>query len=204
MGKQLKKGKIVRRLGINVFGALKYTKILSRRSYAPGMHGPKGKRRPTEYGKQLLMKQQIKFMYGLRERQMVLAYRKALNMAGDTGDNLLKLLESRLDNVIFRLKLAETRAQARQLVSHSHILVNGRRVDIPSFKVLAGHLITIRPKSLKSHYFVEALKKIKVKEIPLWLTWNQAKNEGKMVAEPDVNDVKKEVDTSLIIEFYSK
>jgi len=204
MGKQLKRGKIVRRLGINVFGALKYTKILARRSYAPGMHGPKGKRRPTEYGKQLLMKQQIKFMYGLRERQMVLVYRKALNMFGDTGDNLLKLLESRLDNVIFRLKLAETRAQARQLVTHGHILVNGRRVDIPSFKVTAGHVITIRPKSLKSHYFAEALKKIKAKEIPPWLAWDTAKNEAKVVSEPDVSDVKKEVDTSLVIEFYSK
>lgn len=204
MGKQLKRGKIARRLGINVFGSPKYTKILSRRSYPPGVHGPKGKHRLTEYGKQLLTKQQIKYMYGLRERQMVSTYRKALKMKGDTGDNLLKLLESRLDNVIYRLKLAETRAQARQLVTHGHFLVNGRRVDIPSFKVSVGQVITVRPKSLPSNYFKEALKKIKVKEILSWLSWDPKKNKGKMLSEPEVQDIKKEVDTSLVIEFYSR
>ncbi len=200
----MKKGKIVRRFGENIFDSEKYNKVLTRRSYPPGQHGPKGSGRRSEYGEQLMMKQKLRLMYGLRERQFRHAFERALQMSGNTGENLLRLLEARLDNVVHRLRIASTKSQARQLVSHGHFLLNGRRVDVPSILVKSGDTITIRPKSGTSKYFQEGLKKIEIKQIPAWLSWDPAKQEAKVVSAPEIENVQKSVDASLVVEFYSR
>ncbi|NNM68215.1 MAG: 30S ribosomal protein S4, partial [Spirochaetales bacterium] len=140
--KNVPKGKLVRHLGVNIFEQPKYDKLLKKKPHAPGMHGPKKRRtKQTEYGKQLTEKQKLKFSYGVSERQVRNIFEKAKTMPGVTGDSMMSLLEIRLDNVIFRLGLASSRAMARQMVNHGHFQVNGRIVNIPSYSVRGGDVV---------------------------------------------------------------
>ena len=146
---QTTKGKIVRKFGENIFGNPKYDRLLNRKPYAPGQHGQGRRSKLSNYGTQLREKQKIKFMYGLLENQFRLNFVKADKMKGETGTNMLQLLESRLDNVAFRLGFAPSRPAARQLVSHKHFLVNNKVVNIPSYIVKEGDVIEVRDKSKK-------------------------------------------------------
>ena len=143
------KGKLVRKFGENIFGNPKYDRLLNRKPYSPGQHGQTRRAKLSNYGIQLREKQKIKFMYGLLEKQFRLTFLKADKMKGETGTNMLQLLESRLDNVVHRLGFAISRPAARQLVSHKHILLNNKCVNIPSLIVKPGDVISIRNKSKK-------------------------------------------------------
>ena len=155
------KAKIARKFGENIFGNPKISKILERKNYLPGQHGQSRRRRASNYGLQLREKQKIKHMYGLMERQFSKFFRHADKMSGETGLNLLELLERRLDNVVFRLGLAPTRAAARQLVTHKHFTVNGKSVNIPSFLVKENDLVIVREKSRKLAVIHDSVKQVR-------------------------------------------
>ncbi len=175
---------------------------LTRRRYFPGVHGPKGGwNRQSSYGTQLREKQKAKRIYGILERQFRNYYAKALRQPGDTGDNMLAMLERRLDNVVYRLGLGKTRPAARQLVGHGHIQVNGKKVSIPSAQVAVGDAIVLKEKTAVKPIFADKLK-ASDKANAGWLMRTGSK--GKVVAEPDLTDAKQSVDTRLIIEFYSR
>lgn len=166
---------------------------------------PGGTRRKkvSEYGAQLKEKQKVKFVYGVLEKQFHKYYLKASNMKGITGDNMLQLLELRLDNVVYRLGLGKTRRAARQIVVHGHIRVNGQKVDIPSYSVKVGDVITLRQKSTESELF-KPLREGTSVVIPKWLTFDAPNLTGKVVALPTREDVSLEAEMSMIVEFYSR
>jgi len=175
----------------------------NKRKYPPGIHGRTGFRSQSEFGKQLHEKQKARFMYGISEKQFRKYYKKATKQQGITGDELLKLLERRLDNVIFRSGLAQTRRQARQIVTHGHIELNGRRVDIPSIEVKVGDEFVVRSKSQKSPLFTD-VKATKKASNPKWIEVNYGKLSGKVTSLPDKDDTERIIDSQLIVEFYSK
>lgn len=166
---------------------------------------PGGTRRKkvSEYGAQLKEKQKVKFVYGVLEKQFHKYYLKATNMKGITGDNMLQLLELRLDNVVYRLGLGKTRRMARQVVTHGHILVNGRKVDIPSYTVKAGDVITIRQQSAQLEMF-KVLREGTSVVTPKWLTFDAPTLTGKVEALPQRDDIDFELQENLIVEFYSR
>lgn len=177
-----------------------------RRAYPPGAHGKKrGKRRgASEYGELLREKQKIRFLYGLDDREVERYSKKAARITGVFSSNFLRLLENRLDNVIFRLGLAESRRIARQLTSHGHVLVNGKRVSIPSYQVRAGDVIALREQILSSTLFYEFDARIKGYEAPRWLELDKAKKSGKVLRLPDAEDAATTIDIIKIKEFYSR
>lgn len=195
------KAKKARRLG-QAFTP-KDVKILQKRNYAPGQHG-QGRSRLSEYGTQLREKQKAKINYGVLERQFERYFNKALKQAGVTGDNLLKLLELRLDNVVFRLGFAETRAQARQLVSHGFIEVNGKKVDIPSYSVKVGDNIAIRQVKQKSGYVEKLKDKLKNFRSQEWVNVDNQKLSGKVLTQPTPDMIANTINTQLIVEHYSR
>lgn len=195
------KAKLCRRLGANLFGAEKYTKILRRRQSKPGMHGSKFAKK-SEYGRQLEEKQKARFVFGLSERQMSNYFKKAASQSGDTGRNLLRLFECRLDNVIYISQFAITRMQARQMVSHGHFKLNGRRIDIPSVLVRPGDKIELMPKHANSPLY-SGLDKLKDYS-PKWLKVDLKKLNLEVLALPDRDDLEKSIDSQLIVEFYSR
>lgn len=166
---------------------------------------PGGTRRKkvSEYGAQLKEKQKVKFVYGVLEKQFHKYYLKATNMKGITGDNMLQLLELRLDNVVYRLGLGKTRRMARQVVTHGHILVNGRKVDIPSYTVKAGDVITVRQQSSQLEMF-KVLREGTSVVTPKWLTFDAPTLTGKVEALPQRDDIDFELQENLIVEFYSR
>lgn len=194
--------KICRRYGIKVSDSKKSP--LVRRNYPPGFHGPKGRGRVSSYGQQLAEKQKAKVIYNLREKQFRLTFDKAKKEKGDAGFNFLKLLEMRLDNVVYRLGLANSRPGARQIVNHVHILVNGIKVNIPSYKVKLGDEIQVRPKSQKSKYFENIKQSFDLKDLPSWLNLDIKTFTGKILHEPKLEDLDQSIDTQAIVEFYSK
>lgn len=175
-----------------------------KRKYAPGFHGPKQMVRLSEYGKQLRNKQKLKRMYGLMEKQFVNYYKAALKSTGDTGALILQSLESRLDNVIYRIGLAESRAQARQLVSHGHFLVNGKKMNIPSYRVRTEDEITVRPKSKNHKLLKEVSKKLERQEIPSWIKFDRTELVAKVLSAPEVSQLKESTNITGIVEFYSR
>ncbi len=176
-----------------------------RRAYRPGQHGPKGPQRISEYGTQLREKQKVKKIYGLFERQFRNYYLKAKSSKGDTGENLMKLLEMRLDNTIYRLKFSKTRSAARQSVNHGHIMVNGKKVTIPSYQVKSGDHISIKPSVAEKVLFKEVKKGIDPKELPSWLSIEDKKDlVAKVTGIPAHDEIQQGFDTSMIIEFYSR
>jgi len=195
------KAKLCRRLGANLFGAEKYTKILRRRQSKPGVHGSKFKKK-SEYGRQLDEKQKARFVFGLTERQMRNCFAKASSQSGDTGQNFLRLFERRLDNVIYISQFAVTRMQARQMVSHGHFKLNGRRVDIPSIIIRPGDKIELLPKHADSALY-SGLDKLKDYS-PKWLKADLKKLTVEVLALPEIDDLEKSIDSQLIVEFYSR
>ena len=198
------KGKLVRKFGENIFGNPKYDSLLNKKPYTPGQHGPTRRRRLSNYGIQLREKQKIKAMYGVLERQFRNYFHKAEKMTGETGTNLLQLLECRLDNVVYRLGLASSRSQARQLVSHAHFLLNNRKCNYPSATVKPGDIIQVRNKSKKMEFIMESMKRIKGDiELP-WLELDKAKMTGTFIAVPERDEMALTVNEQLVVELYSK
>ena len=198
------KGKLVRKFGENIFGNPKFDKLLNRKPYAAGQHGQSRRRRLSNYGVQLKEKQKIKIMYGILERQFRNYFEKADKMVGETGTNLMQMLESRLDNVVYRLGFASTRSAARQLVNHAHVLVNNHKVNIPSYIVKPGDVIQIRARSKKMDVIVESMKRIKGDLDLPWLELDKAKMTGTVIAIPEREDMQVLVNEQLVVELYSK
>ena len=193
--------KIARKFGEPIFGP---DKVLEKKNYPPGMHGLNKKRRKTsEYGVQLKEKQKAKYTYGLLEKQFRNTFEKATRSKGVTGVVLLQLLESRLDNVVFRLGLAPTRAAARQLVSHRHILVNGELCNIPSYQVKPGDVIGVREKSKSLELISESLSGFNHSKYP-WMEWDANSFAGKFMSVPEREDIPENIKEQLIVELYSK
>ncbi len=195
------KVKKARRLGMAF--TVKDAKILQKRPTPPGQHG-QNRARISEYGTQLREKQKMKINYGVMEKQFRNYFKKALSQTGVTGDNLLKLLETRLDNVVFRAGFAETRQQARQLVSHGFLVVNGKKVNIPSFRVKVGNTFKFAPTKLKSKYVEQLKEKLKNFSSPEWIEVNKAELTGKLLSEPNSDLVQNTINTQLIVEHYSR
>lgn len=198
------RGKIVRKFGENIFGNAKYDRLLNRKPYAPGQHGQTRRRRLSNYGVQLNEKQKIKFMYGLLEKQFRNYFEKAEQLKGETGTNLLQLLEARLDNVVYRLGLAPTRPAARQMVNHCHFLVNNKKVNIPSYQVKPGDVIQVREKSKKMDIILESMRRIKGDIDLPWLELDKAKMQGSYIANPERDQMNLTVNEQLVVELYSK
>ena len=194
------KSKIARKFGDPIYGPDKY---LERKNYPPGQHGLSKKRRKiSEYGEQLLEKQKAKYIYGIQEKQFRNVFHKASRKKGVTGEILLQMMESRLDNVVFRLGIAPTRAGARQLVSHRHITVNDRVVNIPSYNIKPGDVVGVREKSKSLEAITESLEK-KMNNFN-WLEWDEAQMKGKFLDYPERESIPENIKEQFIVELYSK
>ena len=198
------RGKLVRKFGVNVFGNPKYDRLLNRKSYAPGQHGQTRRRRLSNYGVQLQEKQKIKSMYGLLEKQFRNYFTKAENMSRETGTNLLQMLESRLDNIVYRISFAPTRPAARQLVNHGHFLVNDKRVNIPSYILKSGDKIQVREKSKKMDLILDSMKRIKGDIDLPWLELDKGKMQGSFLGMPERDQIDQTIKEQLVVELYSK
>ena len=199
--------KLCRREGQKLFlkGGRCYTNkcALERRSYAPGQHG-QSRKKVSEYGMQLREKQKTKRIYGILEKQFRGYYDMANRQEGVTGENLLRILESRLDNVVYRLGFAKSRAEARQQVRHGHILVNGKRVDIPSFRVRPGDLVAVAPKAKEMVVIQSALISSERTTVPAWLEVDIEKLQGSVLSLPQRDQINLDIREQLIVELYSK
>ncbi|ABB23094.1 30S ribosomal protein S4 [Pelodictyon luteolum] len=194
--------KVSRRLGVAL--SPKAEKYLERRPFAPGQHGQGRRGKISEYALQLREKQKMKYLYGILEKQFRNYYKKAVSQRGVTGDNLVKLIERRLDNVVFRAGFAPSRAGARQLVSHSHLLVNGRKVNIPSFLVSPGDLIEFRQKSRNMDAVTDALNRAPDARIPAWIQVDKANQKAVFLSVPERVDIQEPYNEQLVVELYSK
>ena len=194
------KSRIARRFGEAIFGP---DKVLDKRNYAPGQHGVNRRKKSSEYGIQLAEKQKAKYTYGVLERQFRLLFAKASRIKGITGEILLQLLESRLDNIVYRLGIAPTRAAARQLVSHCHITVDGKVVNIPSYDVKPGQVVAVREKSKSLEVIAASLDGFNHSKYS-WLEWNEAEKAGKYLNIPQREDIPENIKEQLIVELYSK
>lgn len=198
-------GKLSRRLDIGL--TEKGQRILAKRHFPPGQHGPASKRRQiSDYGLQLQEKQKARMMYGVLERQFRKIYERAQRVPGETGAALFSLLERRLDNTVYRLGLALTRNQARQLVTHGHITVNGRKTNVPSYTVRVGDVIAVRQESRRLTYFKNVVDsgELGKQRVPEWLRQNVADLGGEVVALPRREDAEQGINEQLIVEFYSR
>lgn len=176
-----------------------------KRNYPPGFHGPtRGRRKISDYGTQLMEKQKAKKYYNMMEKQFRLTFEKASNKSGDAGKNFLRLLEMRLDNVVFRLGMASSRNQARQLVNHGHFALNGVKTDIPSCIVKPGQEISVRTSSKKNPYFKQVAENLKKVELPAWLNLQKGEMSAKVLHEPTDTDLPNNLNVQMIIEYYSK
>ncbi len=175
---------------------------LARHPYGPGQHGQDRKGKLSNYGEQLKEKQKVRFMYGVNERQFKKTFHEASKMKGITGDNFLRLLESRLDNIVYRLGLATTRRGARQLVNHGHITVNGKKVDIPSYRVKVGDIVAVK-ENAKDHPAIKASLEKVTKRVE-FVTFDEKKLEGKLVRLPERSELNADINESLIVEFYNR
>ena len=194
------KSKISRRFGEPLFGP---DKVLSKKNYAPGEHGNGRRRKQSEYSLQLGEKQKAKYTYGVLERQFRNLCKRAQRSKGVTGEVLLQLLESRLDNIVYRLGLARTRAAARQLVSHRHIEVDGKIVNIPSYHVQPGQIISVRPKDKSMEVIQSSLAGFNHAKYS-WLAWDNSSMSGKLLNIPQREDIPENIKEQLIVELYSK
>jgi small subunit ribosomal protein S4 len=193
------KFKLSRRLGISLSGT---GKEIAKRPFPPGQHGPGQKKKISGYGMQLQEKQKLRHMYGLNEKQFRNLFDKADKMKGMTGENFMVLLESRLDNLIYRLGFSNSRAGARQLVAHGHVLINGKKVDIPSFTVSTTDVIGLRERSRGLSTIKEALTNRH--HIPGYVEFNEAAMEGRYLRLPERSELPQEIDEKQIVEFYSR
>ncbi len=191
--------KKARRVG---FSISETGKELARRPYGPGQHGNARKGKLSDYGTQLKEKQKVRFMYGVNERQFKKTFREAAKMKGVQGTNFLRLLESRLDNLVYRIGFANTRRGARQLVNHGHVVVNGKKVDIPSYRVKPGDIISLKEDDKNLKVVAEALSKV-TKRVE-FITYDENKMEATYVRMPERNELNADINESLIVEFYNK
>ncbi|MDE6334281.1 MAG: 30S ribosomal protein S4 [Muribaculaceae bacterium] len=194
------KTKIARKFGEPIFGE---DKVLQRRNFPPGQHGQNKRRKTSEYGIQLREKQKAKYTYGVLERQFRNLFAKASRLKGITGVILLQLLESRLDNVVYRLGIAPTRAAARQIVLHRHITVNGQVVNIPSYEVKPGDVVGVREKSKSLEVITDTLAGFNHSKYP-WIEWDETLKAGKFLHLPERADIPENIKEQLIVELYSK
>lgn len=192
------KARINRKFGEQIFGNAK-----TKKNYPPGQHGNNRRRKTSEYGIQLREKQKAKYTYGVLERQFRNLYERASRMPGVRGEVLLQLLEQRLDNIVFRLGLAPTRAAARQLVNHRHIVVDGRVMDIPSYSVQPGQVVGIRERSKSVEVITSAVQTLSHNQYP-WLSWDDASLSGTLLHIPERADIPENITEQAIVELYSK
>ena len=192
--------KIARKFGEAIFGP---DKVLTKKNYPPGQHGINKRRKTSEYGVQLREKQKAKYTYGVLERQFRNLFEKASRTKGVKGEVLLQLLEARLDNVVFRLGIAPTRAAARQLVLHRHIVVDGKVVNIPSYSVKPGQVVGVREKAKSLEVVADALAGFNHSKYP-WIEWDQSSMSGKLLHLPERADIPENIKEQLIVELYSK
>lgn len=197
------RGKIVRRFGLNIFGNQKYDRLLKRKPNAPG-NPKRGRVRQTEYGRQLVEKQKLKWAYGLSERQFSNLFYRAKAMKGITGHNMLMLLERRIDNVVYRLGMATSRSQARQLVSHGHITINGRKITIPSAIVRPADIVSVRDRKPTKDLVRKLLSENSSRPVPPWLTISRDEMVGRIEVNPTRDVIPTVAEEQAIVEFYSK
>ena len=196
------KSKVSRRYGVALFGP---SKALERKNYPPGMHGPKGARRKqSEYASALAEKQKLRFQYGLMERQFRRYFETALRKRGVTGETLLQMLETRLDNVVYRLGFANSRSAARQMVSHGHVLVNNRKVNVSSYNLKAGDVITIKDRPTSRRLATRNLELTQIQPIPDWLVADKDQFQGKITRIPTREEISPIVNEQLVVELYSR
>ncbi len=184
------------------FSTLENGKDIARRPFAPGQHGAGRRKKISEYGIQLQEKQKIRFMYGLNEKQFRRLFEKASKMEGIHGENFLKLLESRLDNLVYRMGLANTRRASRQMVNHGHIMINGKKVDIPSYQCKPGDVISVREKSLE-HPAMKLALEAKVSR-PAYVEFDEKKMSGTFLRLPDRSELNADINENLVVEFYNR
>ncbi len=188
-----------RRLG---FSTLENGKELAKRPYAPGQHGQDRRKKLSEYGIQMQEKQKVRILYGLNEKQFRRTFERASKMKGIAGENLLVLLESRLDNMVYRLGMARTRRSARQIVNHGHILVNGKKVDIPSYTTKVGDIISVKENSKNHPAIIDSLEQNRT--VPAFLEMDKKNLTGKYLRTPERSELNPEVNEQLIVEFYNR
>ena len=193
------KSRIARRFGEAIFGP---DKVLSKRNFPPGQHGNNRRKKTSEYGVMLAEKQKAKYTYGVLEKQFRNMFEKAARTSGITGEILLQNLECRLDNVVYRLGIAPTRAAARQLVGHKHIIVDGEVVNIPSYAVKPGQIIGVREKSKSLEVIANALAGFNHSKYP-WIEWDENTKSGKLLHKPERADIPENIKEQLIVELYS-
>ncbi len=193
--------RISRRFGLPIYGSSKY---LERRTYGPGVHGPKSRRKTTDYGLGLLEKQKLKYYYGLLERQFRGVYERALKRRGVTGEQMLQILETRLDNVAYHLGFANTRAAARQLVTHGHLKVNGRKVNIPSYALKVNDVVEIRNSDVTRQLVSKNLESATSRTVPEWLALSKEAYKGTVMRIPTRDEIQPIANEQAVVEFYSR
>ena len=193
--------RISRRFGVPMFGPTKY---LERRNYGPGVHGPKSRRKHTDYGLGLIEKQKLRYYYGLMERQFRGVYEKARKRRGVTGEQMLQILETRLDNVVFHLGFANTRAAARQMVSHGHITVNGRKVNVPSFCLKVNDAVAVKNSNVSRQLATKNLEVATSRAVPDWLSLNKEEFKGTVMRIPTRAEIQPIANEQAVVEFYSR
>jgi small subunit ribosomal protein S4 len=193
--------RISRRFGIPIFGPSKY---LERRNYPPGVHGPKSRRKLTDYGMGLVEKQKLRYYYGLMERQFRGVYEKALKRRGVTGEQMLQILETRLDNVVYHLGFGTTRAGARQMVAHGHVQVNGRKVSIPSYALRVNDAITVKNTTVSRQMATKAMELSTSRSVPDWMSLNKEEFKGVVMRIPTREEINPIANEQAVVEFYSR
>ena len=193
--------RISRRFGIPIFGPTKY---LERRNYGPGVHGPKSRRKTTEYGEGLNEKQKLRYYYGLMEKQFRGVYEKAKNRRGVTGETMLQILETRLDNVVFHLGFGNTRAAARQMVNHGHITVNGRKAAIASFATKVNDVISVKNNVVSKSLATKNMETTTSRSVPDWLSLNKEELKGTVMRIPTRDEIQPIANEQAVVEFYSR
>ena len=193
--------RISRRFGVPIFGASKY---LERRNFPPGMHGPKFRRKNTDYGLGLIEKQKLRYYYGLMERQFRNVYEKALRKRGVTGETMLQILETRLDSIVYHLGMASTRPAARQLVGHGHVKVNGRKVSISSFAVKVNDVVEIRDSNASRQLAMKNVELSTSRAVPDWVKFEREALKGTLARVPSREDIQPIANEQTVVEFYSR
>lgn len=193
--------RISRRLGVPIFG---YSKSLEKRNYPPGQHGPKSRRKVTDYALGLLEKQKLRYYYGLQERQFRRVYEAAARRRGVTGEQMLQILETRLDSVVYSLGLGATRPAARQMIAHGHVRVNGRKVDVPSFAVKANDVVEVRNHAASRQLAARGLELSVSRPVPDWLSLSKDTLKGTVMRLPTRQDIQPMANEQAVVEFYSR
>jgi len=193
--------RISRRFGIPIFGPTKY---LERRNYGPGVHGPKSRRKHTEYGLGLIEKQKLRYFYGLMERQFRGVYERALKRRGVTGEQMLQILETRLDNVVYHLGFANTRAAARQMVSHGHVKVNGRKVNVPSYGLKVNDVVEVKESNVSRQLASKNLELATSRVVPDWMSLAKEAFKGTVMRIPTRAEIQPVANEQAVVEFYSR